>query len=80
MVSTQARLEPVLDSVLEAIGRTPVVRLSRLFSQTGVEVLAKLELMNPGGSMKDRSAAYIISSGLADGWIGRLRLGLRHGR
>lgn len=69
MVSTRARVEPVLGSVLEAIGRTPVVRLSRLFPQPGLEVLGKLELMNPGGSMKDRSAAHIVASGLADGSI-----------
>jgi N-(2-amino-2-carboxyethyl)-L-glutamate synthase len=66
---TQTRAEPVLDSVLDAIGRTPTVRLSRLFAQPGVEVLAKLELCNPGGSMKDRSAAHIVASGLADGSI-----------
>ncbi len=69
MALPRARTEPVLDSVLDAIGGTPVVRLSRLFPQPGIEVLAKLEMMNPGGSMKDRSAAYIISSGLADGSI-----------
>lgn len=69
MSLTRTRVEPVLDSVLEAVGRTPVVRLSRLFGRPGIEVLAKLELMNPGGSMKDRSAAYIVSRGLADGSI-----------
>lgn len=69
MSLTQTRAEPVLDSVLDAIGRTPTVRLGRLFPQPRVEVLAKLELMNPGGSMKDRSAAHIVTSGLADGSI-----------
>jgi N-(2-amino-2-carboxyethyl)-L-glutamate synthase len=66
---TGTHVEPVLDSVLDAVGRTPLVRLSRLFPEPGVEVLAKLELMNPGGSMKDRSARYIVTSGLADGSI-----------
>ena len=66
---TRTSAEPVYDSVLDTIGRTPLVRLGRLYPQPGVEVLAKLELMNPGGSMKDRSAAYILAGGLADGSI-----------
>lgn len=69
MTLTGTRVEPVLDSVLDAVGRTPVVRLRRLFPEADVEVLAKLELMNPGGSMKDRSARYIVTGGLADGSI-----------
>lgn len=59
----------VHDSVLDAVGTTPLVRLGRMFPQPGVAVLAKLELMNPGGSMKDRSARYIVGTGLADGSI-----------
>ncbi|WP_433782249.1 2,3-diaminopropionate biosynthesis protein SbnA [Actinomycetospora sp. CA-101289] len=61
--------ERVGASVLDAIGATPLVALDRLFARPGVEVLAKLELMNPGGSMKDRSARYIVGGGLADGSI-----------
>lgn len=59
--------ERVHDSVLDCIGRTPLVSLRRMFAEPGVEVLAKLELMNPGGSMKDRSARSIVTGGLADG-------------
>ncbi|MQA62551.1 MAG: 2,3-diaminopropionate biosynthesis protein SbnA [Actinophytocola sp.] len=65
----QAAQECVRESVFDCVGNTPVVALRRLFANTGVEVLAKLELMNPGGSMKDRSARYIVESGLADGSI-----------
>lgn len=61
--------EPVHDSLLKCIGNTPLVSVRRLFPEPGIEVLAKLELMNPGGSMKDRSATYIVESGLADGTI-----------
>jgi cysteine synthase A len=61
--------EPVRESVFDCVGNTPVVALRRLFPGPGVEVLAKLELMNPGGSMKDRSARYIIAAGLSDGTI-----------
>ena len=44
----------------ECVGDTPVVRLDRFFDQSNSEVLAKLELLNPGGSVKDRPAKYII--------------------
>lgn len=63
--------ESVRESIFECVGDTPVVALRRLFPEQGVEVLAKLELMNPGGSMKDRSVRYIVEAGLADGSIPR---------
>jgi cysteine synthase A len=56
-------------SVVACVGRTPLVTLARQFPSPGPAVIAKLELMNPSGSMKDRSAAYIIEQGLADGTI-----------
>lgn len=62
-------IEAIHPTVLDAVGGTPLVSLARLFPQPGIEVLAKLELMNPGGSMKDRSARYIVGGGLADGSI-----------
>ncbi|WP_017621975.1 2,3-diaminopropionate biosynthesis protein SbnA [Nocardiopsis chromatogenes] len=61
--------ESVHESLFDCIGDTPVVALRRLFPGPGPEVLAKLELMNPGGSMKDRSARHIVEAGLADGSI-----------
>jgi N-(2-amino-2-carboxyethyl)-L-glutamate synthase len=56
-------------SVVACVGRTPLVQLGRQFPPPGATVIAKLELMNPSGSMKDRSAAYIVERGLADGTI-----------
>jgi N-(2-amino-2-carboxyethyl)-L-glutamate synthase len=56
-------------SVVACVGRTPLVALDRQFPPPGPAVIAKLELMNPSGSMKDRSAAYIVERGLADGTI-----------
>jgi cystathionine beta-synthase len=47
-------------SVMDAIGNTPVVRLGRLFP--GVDVAAKLEFMNPGGSIKDRMVRHMLKS------------------
>jgi N-(2-amino-2-carboxyethyl)-L-glutamate synthase len=55
-------------SIIECIGGTPLVRLRRLFDR-GPQVYAKLELLNPGGSVKDRPARYIIERGLRDGTI-----------
>jgi 2,3-diaminopropionate biosynthesis protein SbnA len=64
-------VDSVCESVLECVGNTPVVALRRLFPQPGVEVVAKLELLNPGGSMKDRSARRIVETGLSEGTIAR---------
>lgn len=60
---------PVTDSIVACVGNTPLVHLKRLFSDSKIDVFAKLELMNPGGSMKDRPARYIIEQGLKDGTI-----------
>ena len=47
-------------SVVEAIGDTPLIRLRRASDLTGCEIWAKAEFMNPGQSVKDRAALYII--------------------
>jgi cystathionine beta-synthase len=50
----------VFDSILGAIGNTPLVRLGRIAKELLVPLYAKLEFMNPGGSVKDRVGAFII--------------------
>ncbi len=50
----------VAQSVLDAIGNTPLIRLRRASEATGCEILGKAEFMNPGQSVKDRAALYII--------------------
>ncbi|MFN3584968.1 cysteine synthase A [Phenylobacterium sp.] len=50
----------VAQSVLDAIGNTPLIRLRRASAMTGCEILAKAEFMNPGQSVKDRAALYIV--------------------
>jgi cysteine synthase A len=50
----------VASTVLELIGRTPLVRLNRLPKPGGAEVVAKLESINPGGSVKDRIAVAML--------------------
>jgi cystathionine beta-synthase len=55
------------DSVLELIGDTPLVRLSRLEPELRTPLVAKVEFMNPGGSVKDRPAVAMIDAAEADG-------------
>lgn len=57
------------EGILSAIGSTPLVRLSRVFKGAQFNLFAKLESLNPGGSVKDRSALYIIKRGLETGAI-----------
>ena len=45
---------------IEAIGRTPLIRLTRASELTGCEIYGKAEFMNPGGSVKDRAALFIV--------------------
>jgi cysteine synthase A len=59
----------IYDGVLELIGKTPLVRLSRLSPERGAEVCAKLERNNPGGSIKDRAALEMILEAERDGSI-----------
>ena len=48
------------DGFVEAVGNTPLIRLTDLSEQTGCEILGKAEFMSPGGSVKDRAAWWII--------------------
>ena len=50
----------VSDGFTDAIGNTPLIRLRRLSDETGCEILGKAEFMNPGGSVKDRAAKWIV--------------------
>ncbi|WGM38873.1 cysteine synthase A [Caulobacter sp. NIBR1757] len=57
----------VRPSVIEAIGNTPLIRLKAASDATGCEILGKAEFMNPGQSVKDRAALYIIKDAIASG-------------
>lgn len=50
-----------------AIGNTPLIRLNNISDQTGCEILGKAEFLNPGQSVKDRAALYIIRDAVARG-------------
>ncbi len=68
----EGRCPPLRESLLEMVGGTPLVRLQNVTSHLGdgVEVYAKLEVMNPGGSVKDRPARQIIVDALEVGELG----------
>jgi cysteine synthase A len=50
----------VRDGFTEAIGNTPLIKLRKASEQTGCTILGKAEFLNPGGSVKDRAAKYMI--------------------
>ena len=59
------------DTILSAIGNTPLVELKRVNPNPKVRIMAKLEGNNPGGSIKDRPALYMISAAEADGTLAK---------
>ncbi|MEO6954453.1 MAG: cysteine synthase A [Polyangia bacterium] len=72
-----------------AIGDTPLIRLGRLSDETGCEILGKAEFLNPGGSVKDRAARYIVDDAerrgvlkpggiVVEGTAGNTGIGLAH--
>ncbi|KAI4151382.1 MAG: hypothetical protein LQ340_003538 [Diploschistes diacapsis] len=72
-----------------AIGNTPLIRLNRLSEETGCEILGKAEFQNPGGSVKDRAALYVIQDAeergqlrpggtVVEGTAGNTGIGLAH--
>ena len=69
-----AQTNPIRDSVLQAIGNTPVVRLRKIVSPSMADVLVKLEYYNPTGSYKDRMALAMIEGAEERG---ELRPGMR---
>jgi cystathionine beta-synthase len=54
-------------TVLDLVGQTPIVRLDRLSPPGGPQLLAKLEYLNPGGSVKDRIGMAMIEAAERDG-------------
>ncbi len=56
-------------TIIDLIGNTPLVRLNRASEMTGCEILGKAEFLNPGGSVKDRAALYIIRAAEAAGTL-----------
>jgi cysteine synthase A len=59
----------VRSGFIDLIGNTPLVRLRRASEETGCEILGKCEFLNPGGSVKDRAALFIIRDAEARGTL-----------
>ncbi len=58
-------------SVEELIGKTPMMRLNKLSSDSGAEIYGKCEFMNPNGSVKDRIGANLINTAISNGLINK---------
>jgi len=73
MATQGTRLEPdIKDSILDTVGETPLIRLSRIGAGLTPQIVAKVEYFNPGGSIKDRVAMRLVDAAERDG---RLRPG-----
>jgi cysteine synthase A len=79
----------IRDGFTGTIGNTPLIRLPKLSKETGCEILGKAEFLNPGGSVKDRAALYIIEAAersgalkpggtVVEGTAGNTGIGLAH--
>jgi cysteine synthase len=60
---------PIRNGVAAAVGRTPLIRLKRASEETGCTILGKAEFMNPGQSVKDRAALFIIEDAVRKGQL-----------
>ena len=58
------------NGVAAAVGRTPLIKLKRASEETGCTILGKAEFMNPGQSVKDRAALYIVQDAIKRGALG----------
>jgi cysteine synthase len=79
----------IKDGFVGAVGNTPLIRLNSFSEETGCEILGKAEFLNPGGSVKDRAALYIIKDAeergllkpggtVVEGTAGNTGIGLAH--
>jgi len=59
----------IFDGVLPAIGNTPLIKLKRASEETGCTILGKAEFLNPGQSVKDRAALFIIRDAMEKGLV-----------
>ena len=57
------------NGIIEAIGNTPLIKLQRVSAATGCTILGKAEFMNPGQSVKDRAALFIIQDAVKKGQL-----------
>ena len=79
----------IVNGLTSSIGNTPMIRINSLSEETGCEILGKAEFMNPGGSVKDRAALWMIQDAeksgalkpggtVVEGTAGNTGIGLAH--
>jgi len=79
----------IKNGFVDTVGNTPLIRLKRFSEETGCDILGKAEFLNPGGSVKDRAALYIIKDAeekgllkpggtVVEGTAGNTGIGLAH--
>jgi cysteine synthase A len=79
----------IVNGLTSSIGNTPMIRINSLSEETGCEILGKAEFMNPGGSVKDRAALWMIQEAeksgalkpggtVVEGTAGNTGIGLAH--
>ncbi|KAF4179184.1 hypothetical protein CNMCM8694_004741 [Aspergillus lentulus] len=84
-----SRAQGVVNGLTEAIGNTPLIRLKRLSEETGRNIFGKAEFQNPGGSVKDRAALFVVKHAeekgllkpggtVVEGTAGNTGIGLAH--
>ena len=59
----------ILDGLTQAIGNTPLIKIESLSALTGCNILGKAEFMNPGGSVKDRAALWMVKEAETNGTL-----------
>jgi cysteine synthase len=59
----------IKNGFIDTVGNTPLIRLNSFSEETGCEILGKAEFLNPGGSVKDRAALYIVRDAEAKGLL-----------
>ncbi|CCX06204.1 tryptophan synthase beta subunit-like PLP-dependent enzyme [Pyronema domesticum] len=83
------KVQGTVNGFTGAIGNTPLIRLNKISDETGCEIYGKAEFMNPGGSVKDRAALYVIKDAeergliqpggtIVEGTAGNTGIGLAH--
>jgi cysteine synthase A len=85
----EEKMMEIKDGFVGTVGNTPLIRLQSFSEETGCEILGKAEFLNPGGSVKDRAALYIIEDAeekgllraggtVVEGTAGNTGIGLAH--
>jgi cysteine synthase A len=68
-LKNKTQIMDIKDGFLSTVGNTPLIRLNSFSEETGCEILGKAEFLNPGGSVKDRAALYIVNDAEAKGLL-----------